>query len=60
MALVSQESIERLERLRSQALSAKEFKQAYQYAIRGLESSIILLKSIQEQTKDCSIIITKE
>lgn len=60
MALIPQSVIERLELLRAGGTESTSYKSGYQYAARGLESAINLLKQVQEQTKGYSIDLTKK
>lgn len=60
MALVPEETLERIKIYRDYSLEAKTNEQGYQISMRGLEAAIALLEQIKEQTKDYSIILKKD
>lgn len=60
MALVPEETLERIKIYRNYALEAKTNEEGYKISMRGLEAAVALLEQIKEQTKDYSIILKKD
>ena len=60
MALIPEETLERIKIYRDYSLEAKTNEQGYKTSMIALEVAIALLEQIHEQTKDCSIILKKD
>ncbi len=55
MSIVSEDSLERAKDLRKKALVANDYRNGYDYAIRGLELAIAALEQIKEITENVSV-----
>ena len=60
MALVPQETLDRIKHYKDYSVDCKTYEVAYQVSMRGLEAAIALLEQISEQTKDYSITLKKD
>ena len=60
MALIPEETLKRIKVYRNYSLEAKTIEQGYKISMRALEVAIALLEQIHEQTKDYSVILTKD
>lgn len=60
MSIVSEDCLKELDRVLEKANKASSYQSSYEYAVKGLEMAIILLKQIDKTTTDFSVYIKND